>query len=86
LWRAPLLVDPAHTAGWGNTVYAPYGYASTAGVLALDAGTGREKWRVDIDGGVSTRPAFAGDLLVVASGLDCRGHPCVTRLYGLRRS
>jgi outer membrane protein assembly factor BamB len=90
LWHAPLLVDAERAAGRGSTVFAPsasrYTYPSTSGVVAIDAGTGREVWRVDIDGGVPARPALAGGLVVVASGPDCRGGPCITRLYALRRS
>jgi outer membrane protein assembly factor BamB len=93
LWRVPLRVDSAlgaRAVGRGTALYVPseneFTDPPTGGLRAIDAGTGREVWRVDIDGGVSARPALAGGLVFVASGLDCRDANCVSRVYALRRS
>jgi outer membrane protein assembly factor BamB len=92
LWRKPLPVDLTYGAraiADGSVVYVPstdaFARSATGSVRAFDAKTGRQLWRVDVDGGVTARPAVTDNALVVASAVDCRTTPCGATIYAIRR-
>jgi outer membrane protein assembly factor BamB len=89
LWRVSVPADGTPNAVTDHgVVYVPSKDSSgrtTGGVRALAADTGKQLWRIDIDGGVSDRPALAGKMLIVAGDLTCRTDPCGGAIYAIRR-
>jgi outer membrane protein assembly factor BamB len=91
LWRVYLpgyAPGAPQTTASGPLVYVPWKDETaspvTGGIRAYDMVTGKERWLVDIGGGVSARPLLVDNRLVVAGDLDCGAEPCGAAIYGLR--